>query len=211
MDWIQQAVGVLVNEYPERRSFQRSGPVSKDTLHQFFVRGTEMFNSAEFKRDLRLMHKRGGDPNGVINNGQRLIFEELGVQGDYGLAYLAQVRRTYGDDHRLMSAFYEFVAKEELVVDELELSAEEFQRKLSVTAHLKAKLEDAKQQLDQLSPDERKQYMLQLYNSTISLNHGQSQSQCSHCHHPGSTRQNEPETAMTREEQMAFFQKLQSS
>uniref|UniRef100_J3N8F3 Uncharacterized protein n=1 Tax=Oryza brachyantha TaxID=4533 RepID=J3N8F3_ORYBR len=75
---------------------------------------------------------------------QEEILREMGIDPSFGIGCLGKVNIMYEDDMELMVKFYQFVAKEEMAIDEAELDPREFTEKL----HAQQKLQE--QQLKML-------------------------------------------------------------
>ncbi|KAL6630524.1 hypothetical protein ACP70R_028597 [Stipagrostis hirtigluma subsp. patula] len=61
---------------------------------------------------------------------QEEILREMGIDPSFGIACLGKVNVVYENDMDLMIKFYQFVAKEEMAIDEAELEPKEFAQKL---------------------------------------------------------------------------------
>ncbi|KAF0895346.1 hypothetical protein E2562_012380 [Oryza meyeriana var. granulata] len=68
----------------------------------------------------------------------------MGIDPSFGIGCLGKVNIVYEDDMELMVKFYQFVAKEEMAIDEAELDPREFTEKM----HAQQKLQE--QQLKML-------------------------------------------------------------
>ncbi|EAY80951.1 hypothetical protein OsI_36131 [Oryza sativa Indica Group] len=75
---------------------------------------------------------------------QEEILREMGIDPSFGIGCLGKVNVMYEDDMELMVKFYQFVAKEEMAIDEAELDPIEFAEKI----HAQHKLQE--QQLKML-------------------------------------------------------------
>ncbi|KAF0895345.1 hypothetical protein E2562_012380 [Oryza meyeriana var. granulata] len=75
---------------------------------------------------------------------QEEILREMGIDPSFGIGCLGKVNIVYEDDMELMVKFYQFVAKEEMAIDEAELDPREFTEKM----HAQQKLQE--QQLKML-------------------------------------------------------------
>lgn len=58
----------------------------------------------------------------VINEAQGQLWQSLGVLGSYGLQFLGEVRLVYGKDPEVMQALLEMAGREEMLLDEIELT-----------------------------------------------------------------------------------------
>ncbi|CAL4988215.1 unnamed protein product [Urochloa decumbens] len=61
---------------------------------------------------------------------QEEILREMGVDPSFGIGCLGKVNLVYENDKDLMIKFYQFVAKEEMAIDEAELGPREMAEKL---------------------------------------------------------------------------------
>lgn len=82
-----------------------------------------------YRSALQAAHAKGEDVQEAVDQMQATLFTNMGIQPDFGLAQLSQVRVTFGDDAELMTQFYALVSAEEMLMDEVELPAEEFSAK----------------------------------------------------------------------------------
>lgn len=80
MQWIKDAVSLVVGEFPDDKVLQRTGSVSKETLLALFKRGHEVFDSESFKHQLKECVQRRNSPEQFVNESQKRMFETLGVQ-----------------------------------------------------------------------------------------------------------------------------------
>ncbi|XP_078160837.1 plant/protein isoform X2 [Carex rostrata] len=62
---------------------------------------------------------------------QEEILLEMGIDPGFGIGCLGKVNTVYENDMELMIKFYQFVAKEEMAIDEAELEPDEFAQKMS--------------------------------------------------------------------------------
>eukprot|EP00884_Botryococcus_braunii_P023552 jgi/Botrbrau1/9881/Bobra.0080s0016.1 len=135
MEWLSKVATDVVSELfgttddITRKDLQRSGVLTETQLINFFRAATTAMESADVKSQLRLAAADGQDACDVVTEVQRGVFESQGVDGDFGIEFLAHVREVYGNDLKIMADFFRFVAREELALDEAELTPEEFERK----------------------------------------------------------------------------------
>ncbi|KAL5204917.1 hypothetical protein ABZP36_009788 [Zizania latifolia] len=61
---------------------------------------------------------------------QEEILREMGIDPSFGIGCLGKVNVMYDNDMELMIKFYQFVAKEEMAIDEAELDPREFAEKI---------------------------------------------------------------------------------
>uniref|UniRef100_A0A0D3HLW1 Uncharacterized protein n=1 Tax=Oryza barthii TaxID=65489 RepID=A0A0D3HLW1_9ORYZ len=71
---------------------------------------------------------------------QEEILREMGIDPSFGIGCLGKVNVMYEDDMELMVKFYQFVAKEEMAIDEAELDPREFAEKLHAQHKLQEQL-----------------------------------------------------------------------
>ncbi|MEW5312530.1 MAG: hypothetical protein WDW38_004159 [Sanguina aurantia] len=155
MQWLSS----LVDEFPQASPQQRSGNLSSAQLFAFFSQSSRIFNDLGFKQRLAVEHRQKRDIQETINEMQRQVFESQGVQGAYGIQFLAKVKKVHGQDAPLLTAFYEFVQREEMALDEAELPGSEFQNKYEQLAKLKAVLEAEAVDLPGMTLGQRQQHM----------------------------------------------------
>jgi hypothetical protein len=62
---------------------------------EFFKKSDEQFQNPEFKQLLRMGKSRGQDPQDLVNSMQHSIFENMGVQGDFGIKCLSRIRQVH--------------------------------------------------------------------------------------------------------------------
>lgn len=98
MNWISS----FFQEYPQGKNLQRSGIVPKEKVVEFFKKGLVVFDSSDFNQHLKACFTQGQNCQDVVNQMQMGIFESIGVQGDYGIGFLGQVRTTFADDADIM-------------------------------------------------------------------------------------------------------------
>lgn len=133
MEWLGSLWGSAPSSSGSNSNLQVSGQVSKEALLQFFAKGKELFDSSDFKSHLRLGHEQGKDVQVLVNQAQvgpwvrqRVVnacyvtgsyrccicqqasaFESIGINGSFGLGYLARVRVEYANDAEMLRMFYE--------------------------------------------------------------------------------------------------------
>lgn len=120
MQFLQNAVGSLLEEYPDGRTLQRSGKLSKEQVLEFFDRSLKLFEDADFKQQLKESHQLGLNVEEHVTDEQKKIFESMGIEGEYGVQFLGQIRTVYGSDKDVMVRFWPFVQQEELAYCEAE-------------------------------------------------------------------------------------------
>mmetsp|Transcript_23258 Transcript_23258/g.64570 ORF Transcript_23258/g.64570 Transcript_23258/m.64570 type:complete len:201 (+) Transcript_23258:270-872(+) len=157
MDWLQRTLGEWGSaEFPEgNSSLQRSGMLSKEQLERFYKDGYQLFDHKDFMDSLKLAHSQGKDLSAIINDAQKEIFEKLGVQGDFGIACLSRVTSEYSRDPSAIQKFMEFAQREEMVLDEVELPPDQFEKKKTVFQ----KQQEMTAQLRHMSSEEREKLL----------------------------------------------------
>uniref|UniRef100_A0A061R4A0 Uncharacterized protein n=1 Tax=Tetraselmis sp. GSL018 TaxID=582737 RepID=A0A061R4A0_9CHLO len=157
MDWIGKTFREWTSpEFVESRGqLQRGGMVSKETLQRFFAESNLLFDTADFVDRLKHEHAEGKDVSEAIEAAQREIFERLGVEGRFGISCLSRVFNEYGSDLEAVQECVDFMQREELLLDEIELPPSEFQRKKS----LLQKQRELSHRLRQMTSAEREQFL----------------------------------------------------
>lgn len=133
MEWLNSLWGSAPSSSGSNSNLQVSGHVSKEALLEFFAKGKELFESSDFKSHLRLGHEQGKDVQVLVNQAQvgpwvrqrvanacyvtdsdrccvyqqASAFESIGINGSFGLSYLARVRVEYANDAEMLRMFYE--------------------------------------------------------------------------------------------------------
>lgn len=205
MQWLANTLNGLVTQYPEGKNLQRSGVVSRENLLQFFEKGLEMFDSAEVKSQLKLAFAQRKDVPDIITNMQKAIFEDIGIQGDFAINFLADVQQIYGNDQEVMARFFYFVSREEMACDEAEMTESEFAEKYAAALAAQEEIKKKSAELDNLTPEQRKEFlekMLQQSGQLLNVGGCQTCSNSCSCDAPPTNQ------SMTADEQLEFFQKL---
>lgn len=141
---------------------QRSGYLTREVLLEFFKRGQATFNDPDFQASLKQAHTTGTHaPEQLINQAQKAIFHALEVDGEWGLQQLRHVRQQYANDQELTTQFFAFVEREEMALDEAELSPEEFLGRLMQRQSEATARENMMKMYEGLTP-EQQQMMMQV-------------------------------------------------
>ena len=112
----------------------------------------------------------------------------------------------------VMAAFYAFVQREELALDEAEMPPGEFAKKLEFVQRMQQQMEAQRAQLEQMSPEQQQAYAIAMHKQMMNLQqNGGDQAAMVLPQQVGFNQAMVPGQAgrsMTQEEQMAFFQSL---
>ena len=101
MDWIGSWFAAPSN-------LQSAGEIPKAQLIIFFEKGkSELFGSPAFRDHLRQGHEKGRSCQTLVDQAQSGLWESLGVQGAFGLAFLGKIRKVYSNDAEMLRMFYE--------------------------------------------------------------------------------------------------------
>jgi hypothetical protein len=206
MQWLANTFTGLVSEYPEGTHLQRTGVISREHLLQFFERGLQMFDSPEVKEQLKVAHATRKDVPDLVTNLQMRIFEELGIQGSFAIAFLSRVQQVYQADQEVIARFFNFVSREEMACDEAELSEQEFQQKYATALAFQEEMQKKSAEMESMTPEQRQAFMQKMLQQSSHLQ----ASGCSTCTSGCSCEAPPTNQAMTADEQMAFFQSLSS-
>ncbi|KAG1680989.1 hypothetical protein FOA52_009948 [Chlamydomonas sp. UWO 241] len=168
-DWVNSLLGIAdaAGGRDGGGGLQSSGVIEKATLLAFFERGKIEFESHDFKQRTRLAHQTGSDVQSVVDKSQAALLESLGVKGDYGLSFMAKVRKVYANDAKLLRGFYEFVHLEEKALDEAELPEDVYNEKYARVAKMTGFIKEREAELAHMSPEERTKVMAQLYQRMV--------------------------------------------
>lgn len=212
MEWISTTLNNLIGEYPADSLLQHSGDIKDETILEFFKRSGECFDDPSFKEQLKQAVKNHRDPGVLIDAMQRRIFEDLGIQGDYGIKYLGRLRKLWGHNAQLLNIFFHHVSREETALDEAEMSPEQFQQKMAAVDSLNSNISALQAHILQLPEDERPKLMAALQKQStgqaLSPEEHQLLSQAPVLSSTQTTPQGQ---AMTPDEQLAFFESLNRS
>jgi hypothetical protein len=79
------------------------------------------------------------------------------------------VRVQYAGDGEVMSAFYQFVQKEELVLDEAEMPAEQFAQKMLFVQSMQEEMRQHQEQVRQMTPQQQQAFMVAMSKRMMSM------------------------------------------
>lgn len=89
-------------------NLQKGGDIPRELLVTFFEKGKEeLFGSPAFRDHLRQGHEKGRSCQTLVDQAQSGLWESLGVQGAFGLAYLGKIRKVFSNDADMLRKFYE--------------------------------------------------------------------------------------------------------
>uniref|UniRef100_A0A453DQF4 Uncharacterized protein n=3 Tax=Aegilops tauschii TaxID=37682 RepID=A0A453DQF4_AEGTS len=89
----------------------------------------------------------------VTTEVQEEILREMGIDPGFGISCLGKVNVVYENDMDLMIKFYQFVAKEEMAIDEAELEPLEFAEKMHTQQELQQQQLEMLVQIRKYSPE----------------------------------------------------------
>ncbi|XP_015698151.1 uncharacterized protein LOC102715344 [Oryza brachyantha] len=121
-----------------------SATMTREQLLHLFARFSFLTSLPEVKARIADAVRDKQEAVAVTTEIQEEILREMGIDPSFGIGCLGKVNIMYEDDMELMVKFYQFVAKEEMAIDEAELDPREFTEKL----HAQQKLQE--QQLKML-------------------------------------------------------------
>ncbi|KAJ3671875.1 hypothetical protein LUZ60_007954 [Juncus effusus] len=103
--------------------------LSKEELLHLFSRFSSLISQPNVKRQIADAVKDKQEAVAVTTEIQEEILLEMGIDPRFGITCLGKVNTVYENDMELMIQFYQFVAKEEMAIDEAELNQYEFIQK----------------------------------------------------------------------------------
>uniref|UniRef100_A0A0D9XS50 Uncharacterized protein n=1 Tax=Leersia perrieri TaxID=77586 RepID=A0A0D9XS50_9ORYZ len=121
-----------------------SSMMTREQLLHLFSRFSFLTSLPEIKARIADAVREKQEAVAVTTEIQEEILREMGIDPSFGIGCLGKVNIMYEVDMELMVKFYQFVAKEEMAIDEAELDPRNFAEKL----HAQQKLQE--QQLKML-------------------------------------------------------------
>ncbi|XP_062182451.1 uncharacterized protein LOC133886688 [Phragmites australis] len=104
--------------------------MTREQLLHLFARFSFLTSLPEVKQRIADAVRDKQEAVAVTTEIQEEVLRELGIDPSFGIGCLGKVNVVYENDMDLMIAFYQFVAKEEMAIDEAELEPREFAEKL---------------------------------------------------------------------------------
>lgn len=146
--------------------------LTKDQLLDYFSKGRAMFEEPTVKQLLKAAHAGGGSVEDEITKMQQKLLQSMGIDPDFGIGFMSQVREVYADDAQVLTAFYEFVHLEQRACDEAELSAAQFATLDAANAKLRAALEEEKAKMGAMTPEQQQQLAQRVYQQLLAAPQG---------------------------------------
>ncbi|XP_066338052.1 uncharacterized protein [Miscanthus floridulus] len=104
--------------------------MTREQLLRLFSRFSFLTSLPEVKQRIADAVRDKQEAVAVTTEIQEEILREMGVDPSFGIGCLGKVNVVYENDKDLMIKFYQFVAKEEMAIDEAELEPRELAEKL---------------------------------------------------------------------------------
>ncbi|RLM69779.1 uncharacterized protein C2845_PM17G07950 [Panicum miliaceum] len=104
--------------------------MTREQLLYLFSRFSFLTSLPEVKQRISDAVRDKQEAVAVTTEIQEEILREMGVDPSFGIGCLGKVNLVYENDKDLMIKFYQFVAKEEMAIDEAELEPREMAEKL---------------------------------------------------------------------------------
>ncbi|PAN42546.1 hypothetical protein PAHAL_8G172500 [Panicum hallii] len=104
--------------------------MTREQLLHLFSRFSFLTSLPEVKQRIADAVRDKQEAVAVTTEIQEEILREMGVDPGFGIGCLGKVNLVYENDKDLMIKFYQFVAKEEMAIDEAELEPREMAEKL---------------------------------------------------------------------------------
>ncbi|KAM3345906.1 hypothetical protein ACQJBY_020436 [Aegilops geniculata] len=104
--------------------------MTREQLLHLFSRFSFLTSLPEFKDRIADAVSDKQEAVAVTTEVQEEILREMGIDPGFGISCLGKVNVMYKNDMDLMIKFYQFVAKEEMAIDEAELEPLEFAEKM---------------------------------------------------------------------------------
>ncbi|CAO2148864.1 unnamed protein product [Urochloa humidicola] len=104
--------------------------LTREQLLHLFSRFSFLTSLPEVKQRIADAVRDKQEAVAVTTEIQEEILREMGVDPSFGIGCLGKVNLVYENDKDLMIKFYQFVAKEEMAIDEAELGPREMAEKL---------------------------------------------------------------------------------
>ncbi|KAJ1685525.1 hypothetical protein LUZ63_016915 [Rhynchospora breviuscula] len=112
-------------------SSQNVEMLSREQLLNLFSRFSFLISLPDVKKRIVDAVRDKQEAVAVTTAIQEEILHEMGIDPRVGIGCLGKVNTVYENDMELMLKFYQFVAKEEMAIDEAELDPDEFAQKIN--------------------------------------------------------------------------------
>lgn len=127
--------------------------MTREQLLHLFSRFSFLTSLPEFKDRIADAVSDKQEAVAVTTEVQEEILREMGIDPSFGIGCLGKVNVLYENDMDLMIKFYQFVAKEEMAIDEAELEPLEFAEKMHTQQELQQKQLEMLVQIRKYSPE----------------------------------------------------------
>ncbi|XP_039776911.1 uncharacterized protein LOC120644357 isoform X2 [Panicum virgatum] len=114
--------------------------MTREQLLHLFSRFSFLTSLPEVKQRIADAVRDKQEAVAVTTEIQEEILREMGIDPGFGIGCLGKVNLVYENDKDLMIKFYQFVAKEEMAIDEAELEPIEMAEKLHAQQILQEQL-----------------------------------------------------------------------
>ncbi|KAJ4775909.1 plant/protein [Rhynchospora pubera] len=105
--------------------------LSREQLLHLFSRFSFLVSLPDAKKRILDAVRDKQEAIAVTTAIQEEILLEMGIDPGFGIGCLGKVNTVYENDMELMIKFFQFVAKEEMAIDEAELDPDEFAQKIN--------------------------------------------------------------------------------
>ncbi|KAM3198269.1 hypothetical protein ACQJBY_073427 [Aegilops geniculata] len=127
--------------------------MTREQLLHLFSRFSFLTSLPEFKDRIADAVSDKQEAVAVTTEVQEEILREMGIDPGFGISCLGKVNVVYENDMDLMIKFYQFVAKEEMAIDEAELEPLEFAEKMHTQQELQQQQLEMLVQIRKYSPE----------------------------------------------------------
>ncbi|XP_048561359.1 uncharacterized protein LOC125542380 isoform X2 [Triticum urartu] len=127
--------------------------MTREQLLHLFSRFSFLTSLPEFKDRIADAVSDKQEAVAVTTEVQEEILREMGIDPGFGISCLGKVNVVYENDMDLMIKFYQFVAKEEMAIDEAELEPLEFAEKMHTQQELQQQQLEMFVQIRKYSPE----------------------------------------------------------
>ncbi|XP_037410928.1 uncharacterized protein LOC119274355 [Triticum dicoccoides] len=127
--------------------------MTREQLLHLFSRFSFLTSLPEFKDRIADAVSDKQEAVAVTTEVQEEILREMGIDPGFGISCLGKVNIMYENDMDLMIKFYQFVAKEEMAIDEAELEPLEFAEKMHTQQELQQQQLEMLVQIRKYSPE----------------------------------------------------------
>ncbi|KAF7034281.1 hypothetical protein CFC21_045317 [Triticum aestivum] len=127
--------------------------MTREQLLHLFSRFSFLTSLPEFKDRIADAVSDKQEAVAVTTEVQEEILREMGIDPGFGISCLGKVNVVYENDMDLMIKFYQFVAKEEMAIDEAELEPLEFAEKMHSQQELQQQQLEMLVQIRKYSPE----------------------------------------------------------